>query len=271
MTLLGPEYDESDLDALQGEVLPKYLSFFNTLAIERLILAPTAAVMTCGPLASSVVDAIAQRLPNAVIHGYEPSRAAANAASDRTNAACSFRALTDLPTDLPDGACTHAVIVHPLSDAPHKLQLMREASRVLVPAGQLLWTLPLRGSYPEIADMMREFSLKHDNPKFGEAIEIASQSRPTPETLTEDLERLGFDDVVVDVELLSVPFDTGRDFTSHPLFRLVVAPELSSLLGGSAEVVAAALEYTKLAIGKYWSEGQFDLTVNLGCASARKP
>ncbi len=120
--------------------------------------------------------------------------------------------------------------------------------------------------------MLREFSLKHDKPKFAEAIEIASQSRPTPETLADDLERLGFTDVSVDLQLLSVPFETGKDFANHPLFRLIVAPELAALLGDPAEaIVSAALDYAKTAIAKYWSEGQFDLTVNLGCAIARKP
>ena len=119
--------------------------------------------------------------------------------------------------------------------------------------------------------MLREFSLKHDDPRFGEAIEVGSQSRPTPETLTEDLERLGFVDVAVDVELLSVAFDSGRDFAQSSLFRLLIAPELSAAIEASGEGLGAAVEYAKQAMGKYWSEGQFDLTVNLGCATARKP
>jgi hypothetical protein len=31
------------------------------------------------------------------------------------------------------------------------------------------------------------------------------------------------------------------------------------------------LEYVRDAIDKYWSEGTLELTLNVGCASARKP
>lgn len=272
--ILGPAYTQEEVDALTSDVVPRYLSFFNAMAVERLILAPQSAVLTCGPLASSVTDAIEERLPNTRLHGFEASEAAVRAASDRTATApgaLDFEVLRSLPLELADASFTHAVVVHPITTATTRMQLLREVSRVLVPGGQLLFALPLRGSYPELVDMLREFSLKHDDPRFGEAIEVGAQSRPTPETLTEDLERLGFVDVAVDVELLSVPFETGRDFAQSSLFRLVVLPELGSVIEGRTEALGAAVDYAKLAIGKYWSEGQFDLTVNLGCASARKP
>ncbi|NUP10910.1 MAG: methyltransferase domain-containing protein [Polyangiaceae bacterium] len=272
--VFGPAYDAADVEALHADVLPKYLSFFNTLALDRMIVAQQSAVMACGPLASSIAEGVADRLPNARIHGFEPSEAAIMAAAERTSglpATLELEVLKTLPTRKPDGSFTHALVVHPLASTTSRMQLLREVSRVLVPAGQALIAMPLRGSYPEITDMLREFSLKHDNPRFGEAIEVAAQSRPTPETLTEDLERLGFVDVDVTVELLSVPFEAGRDFAAHTLFRLIVGPDIVSMIDAPADVVAAALEYARLAIGKYWSEGQFDLTVNVGCASARKP
>lgn len=271
--ILGPAYDEADVELLHADVLPKYLAFFNALAVERLLQAPRSALMACGPLASSIVDLASERLPHLTIRGFEPSDASVRKYVERKNGSSpkvDFDVLSSLPFRTADASFTHAMAIHPVAAAPIRLELLKEVSRVLVPAGQLIVALPLRGSYPEIADMLREYALKHDSPRFGEAIEIAAQSRPTPETLTEDLEMLGFEDVQVDVELLSVPFDTGRDFAAHPLFRLIVAPELTSMME-STEDVHNALEYAKSAIGMYWSEGQFDLTVNLGCASARKP
>lgn len=277
--MIAPAYDEADVEALQEEVLPKYLSFFNTLAVDRLVSSPQAAVMTCGPLCSSVVDAVVERLPNAHIRAFEPSTAGVKLAVERTSASaslprhlrCEYETLTALPLGHPDATFTHAVLVHPIASATSRMSLLREASRVLVPAGQLLVAVPLRGSYPEIADMLREFSLKHDIPTFGEAIEIGAQSRPTPETLTDDLERLGLVDIAVDVELLSVAFESGREFASHPLFRLLVAPDLTSTIDAPPSILEQAVEYARTAVSRYWSEGPFDLTVNLGCASARKP
>lgn len=272
--VLGPDYDERDVAALVGEVLPKYLCFFANLAVDRLILAPKAAVATMGVLGSSVVDAVAERLPSAVIQCFEPSQAAVHAAIDRTNSAptqVDVEAVATLPIKRPDASFTHVVAVHPIVGRADRIRLTRELFRVLVPGGQLLLTLPLRGSYPEIADMLREYALKHDVAAMAEAIEVGLQARPTPETLSEELDAVGFWDVDVEVELLSVPFDTGRDFAQHPLFRLIVGPEIAALLDRPADEMGPALEYAKLAVQNYWSEGQFDLTVNIGCVNARKP
>jgi SAM-dependent methyltransferase len=272
--VLGPEYDEHDVAALANEVLPKYLCFFASLAIDRVILSPQAAVATLGPCPSSVVDGIAERLPSAVFHDFEPSQSGVHAAVERTSSVpvpVDVEALTSLPIRRPDSSFTHVVAVHPIASPADRLLLFRELFRVLVPGGQLLLTMPLRGSYPEIADMLREFALKHDATQVSEAIEIGLQARPTPETLSEELERAGFTDVSVDLELLGVPFDTGRDFAQHPLFRLVVAPDLSALMSLPEREMSTALDYAKLAVTNYWSEGQFDLTVNIGCVSARRP
>lgn len=272
--VLGPPYDDADVAALAAEVLPKYFSFFVSLVVDRMILAPGAVVLALGPLGSSVIDDVVERLPSAAIHGLEPSEAGVRAALERTNsldANVEIGMLEALPILRRDAMFTHSLAVHPISSPSDRLLLIRELMRVLIPAGQILFALPLRGSFPEIADMLREFSLKHDLPDLAEAIEIAALSRPTPETLSEELESAGFVDITVDVELLSVPFDNGRDFAQHPLFRLVVAPHLISALGLPEARTAPALAYIESAITKYWSEGQFDLTVNLGCASARRP
>lgn len=274
MGVLGPNYGEQEIELLSSEVLPQFLSFFHAIALDRLVLAPQAAVLTAGPLATLVAEGVSSRLPSTVIKGYEPSEAAVAAALDRTASIgldIDVEVLGKLPIHIPDTTFTHALLVHPLASPADRQKLLSEMYRVLVPAGQLLFAAPLRGSYPEIADMLREFSLKHDKPKLGEAVEIGGQSRPTPETLVEDLERLGFTDVSVDVELLSVPFETGRDFAQSHLFRLLITPEIVALLDQPQETVSAALEYAGTAVTKYWSDGQFDLTVNLACASARRP
>ncbi len=271
--VLGPSYTESDIGALESEVLPKYLSFFNAIAVDRLVLSRHPKVAALGLLASSVSGGITERLPSAVVCGFEPSEPAVRLARERHHGltgSVDIELLAELPIPYPDGSFSHVVAIHPLTPPSEQRRLVSEVLRVLSPAGQLLLTIPLRGSYPEVSDMLREYALKVDSPGLAEAVEVASQSRPTPETLTDDLESAGFVDVSVTVELLSVPFDSGREFAAHPLFQLVVAPDVARALTLPAETVAPALEYVGSAIGKYWSEGQFDLTVNLGCISARR-
>lgn len=268
--ILGPAYSEQEIGALERDVLPRYLSFFHGLAIDMIAVAPQGKVAVMGLLASSLAASVAERLPSAAIWGFDPSDSGVRLAKERPSSA-ELEVLAALPIKKPDASFSHVVAVHPLTPPAERRRLLAEARRVLVPSGQLLLALPLRGSYAEVSDMLREFALKNDSAKLAEAVEIAAHSRPTPETLTEELEAAGFDDVTVSVELLSVPFETGKDFAGHPLFGLVVGPDVSAALGLPRDAVAPALEYVEQAIGKYWSDGSFELGVNLGCVSARRP
>jgi hypothetical protein len=51
---------------------------------------------------------------------------------------------------------------------------------------------------------------------------------------------------------------------------LVVGRDVAAALGLPRDAVDPALAYVEDAIGKYWSEGPFELAVNLGCVSATK-
>src|SRR5262249_30542556 len=79
-----------------------------------------------------------------------------------------------LPTPLADQSFTHAYSVHAIADAEGRAALLGELRRILVPGGQALLALPLRGSFPEINDMVREFALRQDLPELGAAIDAAA-------------------------------------------------------------------------------------------------
>jgi hypothetical protein len=92
--------------------------------------------------------------------------------------------------------------------------------------------------------------------------------RPNIESLAEALEDVGFDDVDIDVRTTSLPFDSGRAFIEDPVSRLFILPELRSWLGTMD--LDKPLAYVRDAIDKYWSEGKFEMTLNIGCASGRR-
>jgi len=71
------------------------------------------------------------------------------------------------------------------------------------------------------------------------------------------------------VRQASLPFDSGRAFVEDPTTRLLILPEIRSWL--PAGDLTRPLEYAREAIDKYWSEGRLELTLNVGCASARCP
>ncbi len=118
--------------------------------------------------------------------------------------------------------------------------------------------------------MIREYALRQDLMELGKAVDLAAASRPTIETISEEFENAGLTEVDVDVQLIAVSFTNGRDFLDDPIAKLMVFPELRSLLPMDADIAGPCMKYVYDAISKYWSEGVFELTVNVGCASGRR-
>ncbi|MEO7329345.1 MAG: hypothetical protein ABI193_12245, partial [Minicystis sp.] len=128
----------------------------------------------------------------------------------------------------------------------------------------------LRGSFPEINDMIREYALRQDLADLGKAVDAAAASRPTIETVSEEFEDAGLTEVDVDVQLIAVSFNNGKEFLEDPIARLMVLPDIQAVLAMEKEMAGPCMKYVHDAICKYWSEGVFELTVNVGCASGRR-
>ena len=92
--------------------------------------------------------------------------------------------------------------------------------------------------------------------------------KPVIQYVVEELEEAGLDDIDVETRVATLVFDSGRAFFEDPVTRLLLVPELTESLG--RKELERPMAYLRDAIDKYWSEGSFELTVHVGCASARK-
>jgi SAM-dependent methyltransferase len=254
-------------------VVTRYMQAFGEPAVSMLIRHEPAIVAHVPCRTGYPADRLAHRLTGCVVSGVDPSAAAIELARTKASLIGGLRAeyrLADrLPTPLASNAYTHCLSLHPLGPRGDYGELFAELYRLLTPGGQAVVSLPLRGSFPEIYDMLREYALRHDEPQFGEAVDAAAVGRPNPETLVDQIERAGLCEIDVGVELVAITFDHGRDFLEDPITRLVVGPDIVASLPveGSFE---PALAYASDAISKYWSEIPFELTVNIGSVSCRK-
>lgn len=266
--------NEADAAIFEDSVVPRYLSFFGGLCAEMILPSQGAVMAHLGCRTGYPDPLVAEKVPGCSIFGVDASAPALDVARAKatliSDAQTSYLLDQSVPTQLQEQSFTHVYSIHPICGAEGRNELMSEMRRLLVPGGQALVALPLRGSFPEIADMVREFALRQDLTDLGKAIDHAVHSRPTIETLSEELENAGLTEVDVDVQLIAVSFNDGREFIDDPIARLMVFPELTVLLQVDREIVAPCLRYVHDAISKYWSEGVFELTVNVGCASARK-
>ncbi len=271
---LGGGMTAAEAAIYESLVVSRYIQVFGDLAVPLLLPFHPAVVVHLGCRTGYPAAAIGRQLPGCTVTGVDGSAAALELARTKASlisgVAASYVHADVLPTPLSPEVFTHAFSLHPLGLRGDFAAMFAEHHRLLLGGGQMVTSLPLRGSFPEIYDMLREYALRHDQPHFGEAVDAAFTHRPNPESLVTQIEQAGFLEVDVGIELVAITFENGRDFLDDPIARLVVGPDVRASIPVEAGV-DAAWDYACHAIAKYWSEIPFELTVNIGTVSARKP
>lgn len=270
---LAPVLTAAEAAIYESLVVSRYMQAFGNSAVPMLIPHTPAIVAQLCCRTGYPAALIARQLPGCSVTGVDSSPAALELARTKasliSNINVKYVPAEAVPTPLQGEAFTHSIDLHPFGVRGDYQAIFAEHHRLLTQAGQMVMSLPLRGSFPEVYDILREYALRHDQPHFGEAVDAAAAGRPNPETLSTQIEAAGFYDVDVGIEMVAIRFENGRDFLDDPISRLVVAPEIL----GSLDVEIgreSAWAYAHDAIGKYWSEIPFELTVNIGSVSARK-
>lgn len=262
----------ADAAVMETFVVPRYLSLFGELAIELLLSGQAARIAHIGCRTGYPDRQLYEKVEGSSIVGVDASESALELARNKAallgDPPIEYLEAEELPTSLEAASFSHALNLHPVGSGEQRLALFREMERVLYAGGQALIALPLRGSFQEIGDLLREYALKYDEGEVGKAVEDAMSTRPTIETLSEELEDAGLDDVDVEIRATELTFDSGRAFMEDPVSRLLVIPELQASL--EVEDLSKPLDYVRDAVDKYWSEGKFEVALNVGCASARK-
>lgn len=262
----------SDAAVFETFVVPRYLSLFGELALELIADTQGAHVLHLGCRTGYPDRGILLKLPHARVVGCDASRPAielarAKAAAARQETHLEYVEATELPLPFEDRSFSHALAIHPPADPASRDGLLAEMQRVLTKHGQAILALPMRGSFVEIADLLREYALKADDSELNAAIDQAVSLRPTVETLTQEMESHGFDYVDVDLRPSVLAFDSGREFLEDPITRLLLLNEFRRNLGIDLDKPMA---YVRDAIDKYWSDSTFELTVHVGCATGRR-
>jgi SAM-dependent methyltransferase len=265
---LGP----SDAAIFETSVVPRYLTLFGEPMLEMLVAGRDARVCHLQCRTGYPDRALLEKLPNAHVYGCDESQPAIELARAKAQtmrgALLDYRVVDRFPLPFPSGAFSHAFTLHPLFAPEERLRLLEELARVVAPRGQALVAMPLRGSFVEVADLLREYALKNERGELTNAIEAAALLRPSEEIFARELELVGFDYVAVAVRTKTLRFPDGRSFFEDPITRLMLLPEVrANLRLGDDE---APFSYVRDAIDKYWSDGEFELTVNVGVVTGRR-
>jgi ubiquinone/menaquinone biosynthesis C-methylase UbiE len=261
-----------DAAVFETFVVSRYLKWFGDLAVDMFLGVEGARVAHLGCRTGYPDTDLARSVAGLTLYGVDSSTSALEIARHKGRAvrveSLEYLAARELPAPLPSAVFSHALALHPVLGVDHRGALLAEMSRLLYPGGQSLLALPLRGSFQEITDLFREYALKTDNGDFSRGVEEAAAGRPTIESLSEEHELVGLGDVDVEIRHTELEFDNGRALIEDPVCRLLIFPEIQAGLGDLP--LQKPLEYVRDAIDKYWSASKFELTVNVGCASARR-
>lgn len=285
---MAPEkLNPGDAAVFDAFVAPRYLSLFGDLVLELLCAGPEGRVAHLGCRTGHLDRELLHRIPQGSLVGIDRSRPALQLARSRLDANLAgrveYREEDNLLGVLESEAYSHVVCLHPLISKEERRMLFLEAERLLCEGGQFLCALPLRGSFQEIGDLLKEYALKHDDGPLSAAVEALVVGHPTLEIIAEELESVGLQDTDVEIRTTEIFFDSGRAFVEDPVSRLMILPDIRLALPGYAFGVpsggapslnnsggAGPLEYVRDAIDRYWSETRFGLSLNVGCASSRR-
>ncbi len=143
--------------------------------------------------------------------------------------------------------------------------LYPEALRVLQPGGQAVFTLPLRGSFLEVADLFREVALRFDLGRVAERVEQYVATLPTAESLQNELESHGFVRVEVKSWDFTLEYVSSRDLFDDPVIHAATLPEWRWCAEGSTDP-EGVLAHVRHGVDTYYQGRRFMLSVRGGCA-----
>jgi len=262
----------ADAAVFETFVVPRYLKLFGELAVQMFLGMEGARIAHLGCRTGYPDSELARQASGMSLYGVDCSASGLELARHKAHAqkydSLEYVQATDLPAPLPAAVFSHVLSLHPFLGVNQRATLLAEMSRLLYIGGQCLLALPLRGSFQEIGDLFREYALKTDDGDLSKAVDAMMAARPTIESLSDEMESVGLGDVDVEIRHTQLTFDSGRALLEDPVCRLLVLPDIRAGLGDVE--LERPLEYLRDAIDKYWSASHFELTLNVGCASARR-
>ena len=178
---LGPD----DAAVFETFVVPRYLSLFAERLLELIVPTEDARVCHLQCRTGYPDRDLLKKLPNAHVYGCDTSEHAIELARAKAKTIPGFvsdyRVIDAFTTPFPAGAFSHGLSLHPLAAPAERTRMLEELARIVAPRGQALVAMPLRGSFLEIADLLRECALKNELTELTNAVEAAVQLRPTDE------------------------------------------------------------------------------------------
>ena len=171
------------------------------------------------------------------------------------------------PLRFGDEVFTHAVCNLIDRVTVDRASALAEVARVLVPSGQVVFTLPAQGSFAEPMDLLRESATRHDLPRLHERVEQYAAALPTPERLVEELHARGFTGASVEVFSFTLAYGSAHELFSDPVIAHAALPDWRWCVEAAPDP-DGVLAAVRQAMDTYYEGARIPVTVVGAVASA---
>jgi ubiquinone/menaquinone biosynthesis C-methylase UbiE len=270
----GAPLDQKGAERFDREVVPRWHEVFARLLVNPIDIGPKSTILDVGCGTGTLTLALLTKADESSrIIAIDRGGAAMDIARQRVGALAGRRVFFKTERDqrlafapeVFDLVLANLVV----ADLPDPTQTLREMRRVLKRGGRVGVTCPLRGSYIEVLDLLREVLLKFDVEgamrRLDEYVEHLLDERRAVALL----EDAGFADVTLERESFSLSFRNSKDFLSDAMVELVLMPDLRHIAGEAA--ADRVLFHLREAIDTYFSPGTFTLAVTGGAVFGTRP
>ena len=279
---MSSERQERLAKLYDDELLPAYAGRFATMLLRKLDPQLVGAgvratrILEVGCATGHLTRELVRRFPEAgrvTAVDDNPAligRARLKLAADRSvRMAPVFELATPEALPLGDGEAELAVSNLAVAEAPDPLGAIVELHRVLAPGGHVAMSLPLRGSWVEFIDLLREV-LRESGRRDGlAALERHERVLPDGADAVAALEAVGFRDVTIEVDRWELLFRSAREFFFAPLVELGPLSRWKRVVG-RGEDMQDAFFFTKEAIETYFKGRPFAVTIVGAVVTGRK-
>jgi SAM-dependent methyltransferase len=261
------------------EVLPLYARRFGQLALRGLDLRPTATLLEIGCATGDLTLELSRRLDDAsqitALELSPPLVSRAQAKLAASPAIARRVSIVQTPTPLhptlvlPDSAFDICVSNLAVAEAPDPARTVTELASMLRPGGQLVLTLPLRGTWGEFLDIYREILRENGKVDSLAALDAYVAAIPDGETCARWLEEAGLANVEVLVDRWELLFKSAREFFFAPVIHLGPLSRWKQIAGRGDEMQDVFF-FAKEAIDTYFAGRVFSVTVIGACVKGWK-
>jgi SAM-dependent methyltransferase len=261
------------------DVQPLYGRRFGQLLLRTLDLRPAATVLEIGCASGELTLELARRFDDAsqitALELAAPLAAQARAKVAGVPRAARRVTIMQSPAPLhptlalPDSTFDICVSNLALADAPDPTRTVAELASMLKPGGELVLALPLRGTWVEVLDILRD--VLHENRRADAlaALDAYVASLPDGDGCARWLEEAGLINVEVAVDRWELLFKSAREFFFAPIIHYGPLSRWKAIAGRGDEMQDIFF-FVKEAIDTYFSGRVFPVTIAGACVKGWK-